>query len=192
LGLLREWYKDRKEQERREQEQLAKLPKLSIEYDERNKDQYCPILYDDRIESYGLVYRKLLRIRVLNDGGEAIGCEAILKVIKKQDDYPNPTTEEKYLQWSKNNETKINIAHKKDAFLNIVFSIDKRERAYVAYASRPKNLDGPKPPSSVDGFRSGNYDLKIEIMPENGDRLTLQFLLHVSSDWRKLSMERIK
>jgi hypothetical protein len=128
----------------------------------------------------------------LNDGGEAIGCEAILKVIKKQDDYPNPTTEEKYLQWSKNNETKINIAHKKDAFLNIVFSIDKRERAYVAYASRPKNLDGPKPPSSVDGFRSGNYDLKIEIMPENGDRLTLQFLLHVSSDWRKLSMERIK
>jgi len=191
IGLMREWYKDKKEEERREQEQLAKLPILSIEYDERNKDQYCPILLDDRIESYGWVSRKLLRIRVLNSGGEANDCEAVLKVIKKPD-FPNPTTEEKYLQWAKNNDTKINLPHNKDAFLNIVFSMIPKDKSYVAFASRPKNLDSSKPPSSVDGFMVGDYDLSVKIMPENGDHLSLQFLLHVKSEWNELSMERIK
>lgn len=178
--LIREWYKEQK-----------RLPKLSIEYDERDRDQYCPILRDTRIESYGPALRKLLRIRVLNSGGAAMGCEAILKVMKKPD-FPNPTTEEKYLQWAKNNDTKIDIHHNKDAFLNIVFSMAPKEKSYVAFASRPKNLDGPKMPSSVDGFMIGDYDLKVKIMPENAEHLNLQFLLHVKEDWNELSMERIK
>lgn len=67
LGLLRDWYKDRKDEERR----IASLPQLNIIYDpDTNPDIYVPAKPSSAYTGADTVVRKHLRITIENTGGD--------------------------------------------------------------------------------------------------------------------------
>jgi len=157
-------------------------PKIAVDYDENDFDQYSPVLG----------YRKILRIRVKNDGNEvAKDCEAWLKVTKKNSD-PDPTTEEKFLQWTKHDVTKLDIPRQDSAFLCVVFSIKAGFFGQFAFVATPKSSDFQKPPRSIDGFKVGTYEFKIRIKPANIDEaLFVTFKLDVKINWKEISMSKM-
>lgn len=196
LGLLREWYKDKKEEERRhkeeeakEKERLANLPDLSVTFDKNLPDQFTPFRTDNRIVELNPVERKHIWIRVKNNGGEAKGCQAILQLTNTNERYP--TKEEKYLQWVKDNVTELDIPRNDDAYLNIAYSFDKIVSGRKVFVGTPESLNGPNLPKEIDGFVPGNYDLNVTIKVKNGEHLKLKFKLIVKEKWEELSMDYI-
>lgn len=197
LGLLREWYKDKKEEERRQKEEeakakerLANVPDLHVTFDKNLPDQFTPFRKDDRIFDFPGVERRHIWVRVKNDGGDAIGCEAILKVTNNIDKYPS--AEEKYLQWVKHNITELNIPRDDDAYLNIAYSIDRTIYGNrIAFVGTPDSLNGPNLPSEIDGFKIGDYDLDVKVKLHNGNPVKLKFKLIVKEKWQDLTMDFI-
>jgi hypothetical protein len=159
-------------------------PKLAIVYDETNIDQYTPIDEQKR--------QKYLRIQVKNDGdGFAEDCEALLTVTKNFDSR-YPTTEEKFLQWTKYNVTKLSIPKHDYAYLCIVFSTRKNIHGQVAYVSTPQSSDPKIPPRFKDGLRAGNYIIKLRIKSSRlNNPLIVKFELYVKENWKQLSMKKI-
>jgi len=188
IKLLQDWLKEKKEEEKK----IASLPKLKIVYDEENPHQYCPIQSDTRIEEYGTVRRKYLRIEVENNGGGvAKNCDAKLIVIEKKSSELSPTTELKYLQWTKENKTSMNIRPQGEEFLNVVFSMDK-DVGGGAYVANPHSLNGPSFPRGKDRFGVGEYAFKVEINSESGQKTDAVFRLKVTENWEDLTMKMIK
>jgi len=190
LGLLREWYKDKKEEERR----LENQPKLTITYEPRKiPDIYCPertFTYPD----YGTTNRKYLRIKVTNEGGGlAKQCEAILTITENNsDDLKNPTTEEKVLQWSiENNATEVDIRPQGNRILNVVFSEISVPEKY-AFIGTTLSLNGPTFPRPIDAFSVGSFDFTMKIIGKEGGYCDAKFSAIVTNNWQEISMERTK
>jgi hypothetical protein len=186
IKLLQDWLKEKKEEE----EKTASLPKLDIVYDEQNSDQYCPIQSDTRIEDYETVQRKYLRIEVENNGGEvARNCNAKLTVIQKSSNL-SPSAELKFLQWTKRNVTSMDIPAHGEEFLNVIFSMDKQVVG-SAYVATPASLNGPTFPREMDRFSVGEYDFKVEINSEAGQKYSAVFRLKVTENWEELTMHMV-
>lgn len=154
-------------------------PELKVEYDEENAKQYSPYVDAHRV----------LRIRVRNIGDEiAEECEARLEAF----DYDgNRLTEEKYLQWTKFNDTKANIPPHDSVFLCIVFSTKNAIDEHIAFASTHQSSDFSISPRLKDGFRVGNYKLIIRIKPTNlNEALYVKFNLGVKESWEEISMSK--
>jgi hypothetical protein len=187
IKMLRDWLKEKTEEEKR----IASLPKLKIVYDEENPHQYCPIQSDTRIEDFGTVQRKYLRIEVENNGGEvARDCNAKLIVIEKSSDL-SPTTELKYLQWTKENEISMDIRAQGEEFLNVVFSMNK-DISGGAYVATTHSLNGPSFPREKDRFGVGEYAFKVEVNSESGQKTDAVFKLKVTENWEELTMKMIE
>jgi hypothetical protein len=175
VGLFLFGFKHRFE----ESKEIPPKAELTVEYDEKNRRQYSPFVGGHRV----------LRVRVINKGDEeAKNCEARLEAF----DYEGiRLTEEIYLQWTKENDTKIDIPKHDSVFLCVVFSTKDSIDGHLAFLAHPKSSDFSKPPRLNEGLKVGNYKLKIRIKPRNSDEaLYVSFDLHVKEKWEDISISK--
>lgn len=153
---------------------------LKIFYDPNNPDQYC-FLGEKKDKKY-------LTVCVENKGnGIARDCKARLKITDKNGkDFPS--TELKFLRWTREDTIKMTINANDKEFLNIAFSVEKPIHNMVAFVSNPASINFPENPRIKDGFGIGEYDFTVQINTEKGRSIEAQFRINVTNNWKELSM----
>lgn len=181
LGFITKYINERKNE-----------PKLVIEYDiEGNPSQYITE-WDDVIDFYGRVKKRVLRIQILNDSdGVAENCKARFRILQS-DNEKHPDHELKFLRWAQNDDIYMTIGAHSDESLNIVFSTDKKIHEMSAYVAHPDSINEHKEPREKDGFEIGNYVFEVRIDPEKGPNFSFQFRIDVTDNWENLSMSLIR
>jgi hypothetical protein len=201
LGLLREWYKDKKEEDKR----IANQPRLNILYDpDTDPDTYCPAKsYPNPRHTSELISRKFLRVKIENNGGGiAYQCKGQLRILKNEQ-VGCPSLELKTLEW----DTLTTLTTNQDigvgdhGILNILFSDDRIIRDKVddklikrAYVSTPHNLDeiNIRFPKIEDGFNVGKFEFELAVRDRNGFSINAVFRVEVTGKWDEISMKRIE
>jgi hypothetical protein len=193
LGLLREWYKDKKEEERTKREKIESLPKFVVTFDKSDPNTYCQ-KEKHTYPNLGTVERKSLRIKVHNEGGSvARKCTAKLLIKNNTSNDPeNPTTEPKILEWSTYSESEEDIGINRYSLLKVIFSEDNGMPDKFAFVSTHDSLHGTSLPRPKDAFSVGSFHFVIEIRGNEGGSLDPEFRVNVTSNWEDISMERIK
>jgi len=169
-------------------------PKLSIEYNKKNQDVFFPEYIIGQDEKSQNIIRRDIQVRIENKGGVARKCKAYLQLIKSYKSTIVPSKEEKHLIWARNNSEEIDIDAKKGReLLHIVFSdsyLKKKGGGYCAFISTKSAFKTPFN-RAQEGFGTGDFEVELIVISEEGSSSKAQFRLHVDKDFRKLSMEKI-
>jgi hypothetical protein len=203
---------------RREEEKAEYVPRLSLEYDARENDQYTPQLVVGAepipteikklvAESDGqiplpephLISRRFLKISVRNTGlAVAKHCNAMLRVVHwDEQNSLRPSREWKPLRWDIGvNYTDIGAVNG-SSMLHVALSdnrvgtLDIPDR--YAFVSTPDVVKYPELAAwrMQDGMSVGDFDFELVVRAKTGHEISGIFRVHVTAKWEELAMERI-
>jgi len=111
----------------------------------------------------------------------------------------HPSEDPKPLLWA-TDETRQDIGRNDYELLYVVLSDTRlsspvfKETNYHALVATPPTArlrDNPYTIRAQDAFGRGDFDAEIVVNPKSGDTITAVFRVHITDDWRQISMERI-
>jgi hypothetical protein len=187
--------------------EASNVPKLAIEYDPRNTDEYTPQLIVS-LEAVTVIKpkslpepqtlkieRRYLKVNIRNDGpAVAEHCKAELRVISCPTGAVCPSTDSKLLRWDNGVKYADIGANGGRELLHVVLSDSRNSRPCFAFISRPdvvKNLSLMFF-RAQDGMGSGEFELEVIVSARTGQRTSGVFRVRVTENWQELAMERIR
>lgn|GEM_PF-6024174 len=175
-------------------------PQFAIEFDQDDHDQYTPQLtVTDGTDGRPRIERKFLKVAVCNVGlGVARRCKATIQVLTKDDRMIIPSREPKEICWE-NGGTRQDIGAVNGRERLILVASDSRIGALTenrfAYVCTPNWMN----PSLFELFRKqdgiglGDFEFQLLVTESRtGHQYYSAFRVHVTENWRELSMTRIR
>jgi hypothetical protein len=187
--------------------QEANVPRLAIEYDPHDSDQYTPQL---QILTQAVapvspqpeilqVYRRFLKVNIRNDGTVvAERCKATLRLIRFPKGVVHPSTEPKPLRWDSGVKRADVGANGGRELLHVVLSHSeilpdsRKTQSFFAFVSTPDTVRIVRPPfRAQDLMGIGDFEFQLVVQAKTGQSISGVFRVHVTENWEDLAMERI-
>ena len=150
--------------------------------------------------------RKFLRVQVKNEGKRiATNCKGSITLINCRNGCTGPSRDRKTLRWEPGVVQQTLPPKGGEEMLDVVFSDstpfvhpgitcgvsqNPQGATFHAYMSTTDSV-GVFPARGGDAFCEGNFEIEILVRCDEGYHAAARFLVHVSSNYLALSMERV-